>query len=169
MQKCPQKSVFRHAQYLFACEHLHWLLIHSVVIGNAWHDFSLTCCALFLSLQRSHFLSHLSTFLLPLALNSWSVCLKTLDVCVFQVYYQECEMFGLVAKMLIAKDQSLERSIQSSLQENLRDIGKRCVEAMEKFIVDYDSREMSHWSDTYSPSCLTRIDPTGKKKKCCRI
>lgn len=61
-----------------------------------------------------------------------------------EVYYQECEMFGLVVKMLIAKDPSLERPIQSSLQENLRDIGKRCVEAMEKFIEDYDSRELSH-------------------------
>lgn len=61
-----------------------------------------------------------------------------------EVYYQECEMFGLVVKMLIAKDPSLERPIQSSLQENLRDIGKRCVEAMEKFIDDYDSREQSH-------------------------
>nr|XP_020441077.1 periphilin-1-like [Monopterus albus] len=59
-----------------------------------------------------------------------------------KVYYQECEMFGLVVKMLIEKDPSLERPIQSSLQENLRDIGKRCVEAMEKFIEDYDSREV---------------------------
>lgn len=63
---------------------------------------------------------------------------------VLQVYYQECEMFGFVAKMLIAKDPSLECSIQSSLQENLRDIGRRCIEAMEKFIQDYDSRELSH-------------------------
>nr|XP_046251796.1 periphilin-1 [Scatophagus argus]XP_046251797.1 periphilin-1 [Scatophagus argus] len=61
-----------------------------------------------------------------------------------EVYRQECEMFGFVAKMLIAKDQSLEHSIQSSLQENLRDIGRRCLEAMEKFIEDYDSREVSH-------------------------
>ncbi|GAA6216385.1 serine/arginine repetitive matrix protein 5-like [Lates japonicus] len=61
-----------------------------------------------------------------------------------EVYYQECEMFGLVAKMLIEKDPSLERPIQSSLQENLRDIGKRCVEAMEKFIEGYDSREPLH-------------------------
>ncbi|XP_070696388.1 periphilin-1 [Pempheris klunzingeri] len=61
-----------------------------------------------------------------------------------EVYYQECEMFGLVSKMLIAKDTSLEGPIQSSLQENLRDIGARCVEAMEKFIEDYDSRELSH-------------------------
>lgn len=65
--------------------------------------------------------------------------LKTMDVCVFQLYYQECEMFGHVAKMLIEKDPSLERPIQSSLQENLRDIGKRCVAAMKKFIEDYDS------------------------------
>ncbi|XP_054465962.1 uncharacterized protein LOC129100376 [Anoplopoma fimbria] len=61
-----------------------------------------------------------------------------------EVYYQECEMFGLVAKMLIAKDPTLEKSIQSALQENLRDIGKRCVEGMEKFIEEYDSREKSH-------------------------
>lgn len=61
-----------------------------------------------------------------------------------EVYYQECEMFGLVAKMLIAKDPTLERPIQSALQENLRDIGNRCVEGMEKFIEDYDSRELSH-------------------------
>lgn len=59
-----------------------------------------------------------------------------------QVYFQECEMFGLVVKMLIAKDPSLETPIQASLQQNLRDIGARCVEAMEKFIEDYDSREI---------------------------
>lgn len=52
-------------------------------------------------------------------------------------------MFGFVAKMLIAKDPSLEQSIQYSLQQNLRDIGKRSVEAMEKFIEDYDTQESS--------------------------
>lgn len=52
-------------------------------------------------------------------------------------------MFGLVVKMLIAKDPSLEIPIQASLQQNLRDIGARCVEAMEKFIKDYDSRELT--------------------------
>lgn len=60
-----------------------------------------------------------------------------------EVYYQECEMFGLVVKMLIEKDPSLEVPIQSSLQKNLRDIGARCVEAMERFIEEYDSREKS--------------------------
>lgn len=57
-----------------------------------------------------------------------------------EMYYQDCEMFGVVTKMLIAKDPSLEQPIQSSLQENLRDIGERCVVAMQKFIEEYDSR-----------------------------
>lgn len=60
-----------------------------------------------------------------------------------EVYYQECEMFGFVVKMLIEKDPSLEVPIQSSLQKNLRDIGARCVETMEKFIEEYDSTETS--------------------------
>lgn len=58
-----------------------------------------------------------------------------------EVYFQECEMFGLVVKMLIEKDPSLEGPIQSSLQENLREIGSRCVKAMERFIAEYDSNE----------------------------
>uniref|UniRef100_A0A3P9AP54 Periphilin-1 C-terminal domain-containing protein n=1 Tax=Esox lucius TaxID=8010 RepID=A0A3P9AP54_ESOLU len=58
-----------------------------------------------------------------------------------RVYRQDCDTFGVVVKMLVAKDPSLERPIQSSLQENLRDIGLRCVEAMQQFIEDYDTRE----------------------------
>ncbi|XP_041129149.1 periphilin-1-like [Polyodon spathula] len=57
-----------------------------------------------------------------------------------EVYKQDCETFGIVVKMLIAKDPSLEQSIQFSLQENLKEIGFRCVEAMQDFICDYDSR-----------------------------
>ncbi|XP_029912414.1 putative uncharacterized protein DDB_G0271982 isoform X2 [Myripristis murdjan] len=60
-----------------------------------------------------------------------------------EVYHQDCETFSVVARMLIAKDPSLESPIQSSLQQNLREIGLRCVEAMEKFIEEYDSREPS--------------------------
>ncbi|XP_027023022.1 periphilin-1 [Tachysurus fulvidraco] len=59
-----------------------------------------------------------------------------------EVYRQDCDTFGVVVKMLVAKDPSLERPIQSSLRENLREIGLRCVEAMEKFINEYDSREL---------------------------
>ncbi|XP_076859193.1 uncharacterized protein LOC143512578 [Brachyhypopomus gauderio] len=57
------------------------------------------------------------------------------------VYRRDCDTFGVVVKMLVAKDPSLEKPIQSSLRENLREIGLRCVEAMEKFIQDYDSKE----------------------------
>ncbi|KAI4895098.1 hypothetical protein NFI96_026232 [Prochilodus magdalenae] len=58
-----------------------------------------------------------------------------------EVYQRDCDTFGVVVKMLVAKDPSLERPIQTSLRENLREIGLRCVEAMEQFIQEYDSRE----------------------------
>ncbi|KAJ8369734.1 hypothetical protein SKAU_G00097620 [Synaphobranchus kaupii] len=57
-----------------------------------------------------------------------------------EVYKQDCDTVGIVVKMLISKDPSLEQLIQASLQENLREIGLRCVEAMERFIQDYDSQ-----------------------------
>ncbi|XP_024230826.1 uncharacterized protein LOC112215731 [Oncorhynchus tshawytscha] len=60
-----------------------------------------------------------------------------------QVYRQDCDTFGVVVKMLIAKDPSLERPIQPSLKENLGEIGLRCVEAMQQFIEEYDTREPS--------------------------
>ncbi|KAF4070649.1 hypothetical protein AMELA_G00287980 [Ameiurus melas] len=59
-----------------------------------------------------------------------------------EVYRQDCDTFGVVVKMLVAKDPSLERSIQSSLRENLHEIGLRCVDAMEQFINEYDLREL---------------------------
>ncbi|XP_066500706.1 periphilin-1-like [Hoplias malabaricus] len=58
-----------------------------------------------------------------------------------EVYKRDCDTFSVVVKMLVAKDPSLERPIQSSLRENLREIGLRCVEAMDQFILEYDSRE----------------------------
>ncbi|KAJ8016142.1 hypothetical protein DPEC_G00004120 [Dallia pectoralis] len=58
-----------------------------------------------------------------------------------RVYRQDCETFGVVVKMLIAKDPTLEQLIQSSLKENLQDIVLRCVEAMQQFIEEYDTRE----------------------------
>ncbi|KAG5838071.1 hypothetical protein ANANG_G00219900 [Anguilla anguilla] len=58
-----------------------------------------------------------------------------------EVYKQDCNTVGIVVKMLIDKDPSLEWLIQASLQENLREIGLRCVEAMERFIQDYDSQD----------------------------
>ncbi|XP_070300450.1 uncharacterized protein [Salvelinus sp. IW2-2015] len=61
----------------------------------------------------------------------------------FIVYRQDCDTFGVVVKMLIAKDPSLELPIQPSLKENLGEIGLRCVEAMQQFIEEYDTREPS--------------------------
>ncbi|XP_016362586.1 uncharacterized protein LOC107704214 isoform X2 [Sinocyclocheilus anshuiensis] len=69
------------------------------------------------------------------------------------VYRQDCDTFGMVVKMLVAKDPSLEKPIQLSLRENLRDIGMRCIKAMEQFIHEYDSREL----DTPSTSQLHSI------------
>ncbi|KAM8830040.1 uncharacterized protein ACB058_018448 [Synchiropus picturatus] len=60
-----------------------------------------------------------------------------------EVYYQQCETFVFVVKKLIAKDPSLEAPIQSSLQENIREIGARCLKDMETFIEEYDSTELS--------------------------
>ncbi|XP_036390033.1 periphilin-1-like [Megalops cyprinoides] len=60
-----------------------------------------------------------------------------------EVYRQDCDTFGIIVKMLIAKDPSLEQPIQSSLQENLREIGLRCVGAMQNFIMEYDSNTQS--------------------------
>ncbi|XP_076023113.1 uncharacterized protein LOC143013390 [Genypterus blacodes] len=61
-----------------------------------------------------------------------------------KVYYQESGTFHLVVKMLIEKDPTLERLVCASLQENLRDIGARCAEAMETFIKEYDSEALCH-------------------------
>ncbi|XP_077073764.1 uncharacterized protein LOC143724533 [Siphateles boraxobius] len=70
-----------------------------------------------------------------------------------EVYRQDCDTFGMVVKMLVTKDPSLEKPIQLSLHENLRDIGMRCIKAMEQFIHEYDSREL----DTPSTSQIHSI------------
>lgn len=56
-----------------------------------------------------------------------------------QAYYQDCETFGMVVKMLVEKDASLERSIQFALRENLHELSERCVEELRQFIADYDA------------------------------
>ncbi|KAI2661231.1 periphilin-1-like isoform X1 [Labeo rohita] len=70
-----------------------------------------------------------------------------------EVYRQDCDTFGMVVKMLVAKDPSLAKPIQLSLRENLRDIGLRCIKAMEQFIHEYDSQEL----DTPATSQLHSI------------
>ncbi|XP_051024007.1 periphilin-1-like isoform X2 [Acomys russatus] len=56
-----------------------------------------------------------------------------------QAYYQDCETFGIVVKMLVEKDPSLENSIQFALRQNLHEMSECYVEELRQFIVDYDS------------------------------
>ncbi|MGH0133166.1 UNVERIFIED_CONTAM: hypothetical protein FKN15_013631, partial [Acipenser sinensis] len=55
------------------------------------------------------------------------------------VYRQDCETFGMVVKMLVNKDPTLEKQVQLSLRENLREIGERCIEEIKNFISEYDN------------------------------
>ncbi|KAM8803128.1 periphilin-1 isoform 3-T4 [Rhynchonycteris naso] len=72
-------------------------------------------------------------------LNSRSKAIASKTKEIEQVYRQDCETFGMVVKMLIEKDPSLEKSIQFALRQNLHEIGERCLEELKHFIAEYDS------------------------------
>ncbi|CAN9508242.1 unnamed protein product [Ophioblennius macclurei] len=55
-----------------------------------------------------------------------------------KVYRQDCETFGMVVKMLVAKDPNLEKQLQVPLRENLGEIRERCLEDLKHFINDLD-------------------------------
>lgn len=55
-----------------------------------------------------------------------------------QVYRQDCETFGMVVKMLVAKDPDLEKQLQVPLRENLGEIRERCLEDLKHFISELD-------------------------------
>lgn len=55
-----------------------------------------------------------------------------------KVYRQDCETFGMVVKMLVAKEPSLEKNLQNPLKENLIEIRERCLEDLRQFIADLD-------------------------------
>ncbi|RMC10063.1 hypothetical protein DUI87_12861 [Hirundo rustica rustica] len=69
--------------------------------------------------------------------RSKAIAAKTKEI--EQVYRQDCETFGMVVKMLIDKDPSLEKSIQFALRQNLHEIGERCIEELKHFIAQYDA------------------------------
>ncbi|NXN94762.1 PPHLN protein, partial [Rhinopomastus cyanomelas] len=69
--------------------------------------------------------------------RSKAIATKTKEI--EQVYRQDCETFGMVVKMLIDKDPSLENSIQFALKQNLHEIGERCIEELKHFIAQYDA------------------------------
>lgn len=60
------------------------------------------------------------------------------DAFVLQVYRQDCETFGMVVKMLVAKDPNLEKQLQVPLRENLGEIRERCLEDLKHFISELD-------------------------------
>ncbi|XP_056311770.1 periphilin-1 isoform X1 [Danio aesculapii] len=55
-----------------------------------------------------------------------------------KVYRQDCETFGMVVKMLVAKEPSLEKHLQNPLKENLIEIRERCLEDLQHFIAELD-------------------------------
>ncbi|XP_005915637.1 periphilin-1 isoform X8 [Haplochromis burtoni] len=55
-----------------------------------------------------------------------------------KVYRQDCETFGMVVKMLVAKDPNLEKQLQVPLRENLGEIRERCLEDLKQFISELD-------------------------------
>lgn len=69
--------------------------------------------------------------------RSKAIAAKTKEI--EQVYRQDCETFGMVVKMLIDKDPSLEKSVQFALRQNLHEIGERCIEELKHFIAQYDA------------------------------
>nr|KAF6470139.1 periphilin 1 [Molossus molossus] len=72
-------------------------------------------------------------------LNSRSKAIASKTKEIEQVYRQDCETFGMVVKMLIEKDPSLEKPIQFALRQNLHEIGEQCVEELNHFIAEYDA------------------------------
>ncbi|XP_073429344.1 periphilin-1 isoform X2 [Dendrobates tinctorius] len=73
----------------------------------------------------------------PLGSRSKVIAAKTKEI--EEVYRQDCETFGMVVKMLIEKDPSLEKQIQFALRQNLSEIGDRCIEELKAYIAEYDA------------------------------
>ncbi|XP_027288619.1 periphilin-1 isoform X1 [Cricetulus griseus] len=72
-----------------------------------------------------------------LSSRSKAIASKTKEI--QQAYRQDFETFGMVVKMLVDKEPSLEKSIQFALRQNLQEMGERCVEELKRFITEYDN------------------------------
>ncbi|XP_056596447.1 periphilin-1-like isoform X3 [Triplophysa dalaica] len=57
-----------------------------------------------------------------------------------QLYTGDCKTFGLVVKMLISKDQTLEGRLLSALKKNLVDIRKQSLKDLRQFISNVTSQ-----------------------------
>uniref|UniRef100_A0A667WBN8 Periphilin 1 n=1 Tax=Myripristis murdjan TaxID=586833 RepID=A0A667WBN8_9TELE len=54
------------------------------------------------------------------------------------LYRQDCETFGTVVNMLVAKEPSLDKLLQAPLKEILLEIKQRCLDDLRHFIVELD-------------------------------
>lgn len=81
-----------------------------------------------------------------------------------KVYRQDCETFGMVVKMLVAKDPSLEKQLQVPLRENLGEIRERCLEDLKHFIKELDEEVRlpePPISDSANPALSQKLLKTG--------
>ncbi|XP_055087897.1 periphilin-1 isoform X3 [Periophthalmus magnuspinnatus] len=71
-----------------------------------------------------------------------------------KVYRQDCETFGMVVKLLVAKDPNLEKQLQVPLRENLGEIRERCLEDLKQFITELDevTRQPEPVCDSTTPT-----------------
>ncbi|XP_072528279.1 uncharacterized protein [Salminus brasiliensis] len=51
-----------------------------------------------------------------------------------KLYRQDCETFGMVVKMLVAKQPTLEKQLETALKKNLIEIKEQCLEDLRHFI-----------------------------------
>ncbi|XP_058480926.1 periphilin-1 isoform X1 [Solea solea] len=65
-----------------------------------------------------------------------AIAAKALEI--EKMYRQDCDTFGIVVKMLVAKDPNLEKQLQVPLRENLGEIRERCLEDLKLFICELD-------------------------------
>lgn len=57
----------------------------------------------------------------------------------FQLYEQDCDTFGIVVKMLISKNPTLEPMLLSVLHKNLVEIGDKYLENLSQFISEVNA------------------------------
>ncbi|XP_054609869.1 periphilin-1 isoform X4 [Dunckerocampus dactyliophorus] len=82
-----------------------------------------------------------------------------------KVYRQDCETFGMVVKMLVAKDPNLEKQLQVPLRENLGDIRERCLEDLKHFISELDEVIRQPETPTCDSTTVSAIHSSHKPSK----
>ncbi|XP_076863296.1 uncharacterized protein LOC143515162 isoform X5 [Brachyhypopomus gauderio] len=73
----------------------------------------------------------------PEARRAHAIANKAMEI--EKLYRQDCETFGMVVKMLVAKQPTLEKQLETALKENLMDLKQRCLEDLRHFISEVDA------------------------------